>query len=496
MTTRQLFTTLFVISLFILALTEAVDPDMWWHLRTGEAILRDGIPRHDIFSFTVPDHPWVTHEWLSQVVIWQLYRVVGFSGLIFFFAAVITLTFWLTFQSSAGRPYIAGFITLLAALAASLVWGVRPQMFNTLFLALFVFIIERYKRQPADAPTRHRPERTLLLLPLLTIVWANLHSGYLLGVVLLATYTVGEALDQWFGTSIAIGRDWKRVRWLGVATVSSLLAALLNANGYQLWIYPFLTLGSDVMQSQIHEWHSPDFHESFTWPFGLLIIVGVISWAVAPKRPSWADLLLFLGTMASGLVSLRHIPIFAVVAAPIIARNFQSAAQEIRLPKWLRTEQAPPLSPRISTILNSTLLVLFVALLAVRWTYVTQRTDELVLERYPAAAVDFLQREGLAAQRGFNSYNWGGYLIWREIPVFVDGRADVYGDDFLREYFNAFSLSTGWREILDEYDIEYVLVERAGRLAVVMEASNDWREVYQDEVARVFVREPSTEAVP
>jgi len=206
MTVRRLFTALFLVALFAMAVRETLDPDMWWHLRTGEYILQAGIPRQDVFSFTVPDHEWITHEWLSQVFMWGVYRIGGLAGLIVVFALLITLTFWLVYLVTPGRPFLAAFVVLLAAFAAAIVWGARPQIFNLLLTAVFVYLIERFK-------DRQIGRRALWLLPVLSCLWANLHSGYLLGVVLLGAYTAGEALQQWRG-----GGDrtlaWADIRFL------------------------------------------------------------------------------------------------------------------------------------------------------------------------------------------------------------------------------------------------------------------------------------------
>ena len=192
MTIRRLFTLLFLLALFAMAVRETLDADMWWHLRTGEYILQEGIPHQDIFSFTVPENEWITHEWLSQVVMWGAYLVGELPGLIVVFALLITITFWLIYLVTPGRPFLAAFVVLLAAITSAIVWGARPQIFNLLLTAVFVFIIERFKDGKFN-------RRVLWLLPLLSFLWANFHSGYLLGIVLLGTYVVGNALQQWRG---------------------------------------------------------------------------------------------------------------------------------------------------------------------------------------------------------------------------------------------------------------------------------------------------------
>ncbi len=195
MSIKRLFIYLLAVALFTMAVRETLDPDMWWHLRTGEAILQGGIPRQDIFSFTVPDNAWTTHEWLSQVFMWGVYRLGGFPGLILTFAGLTAVSYLLVYRAAAGRPYLAGFVVLLAATAAAIIWGVRPQIFNSLFIALFIYLIERWRAGELR-------QRALWWLPLLTLLWANFHSGYLLGVVYLVVYTFGEAIETFLGRGV------------------------------------------------------------------------------------------------------------------------------------------------------------------------------------------------------------------------------------------------------------------------------------------------------
>jgi hypothetical protein len=481
MSIRRLFEALFFIALFVMGVRATLDADMWWHLRTGEYILQQGIPRLDVFSFTVPDHAWVTHEWLSQVVMWLAYQAGGFAGLIVGTAVLVMLTFGLVYGSCAGRPYLAAFIVLLAAITSAIVWGARPQMFNLLFTAVFVFLVERVKDHKL-------PLWTWWLLPVFMILWANFHSGYLLGVVLLGTYVVGEAAQQWFHKTDERTLHWATIRRLFIVTVLCFLVAALNPNGPELWIYPFFTLGSSAMQAYIQEWHSPDFHQTFFWPFAGMLALGVVTFVFSQRRVTATDLLLFLGTGAAGLLSARHIPLFAIVAAPIIARHGLSALAGTAVYPILNGDVPEPKPTRLMAGLN--LFVLLAAIVgALVWTANKVAANETaVAAQYPVTAVNFLQANGLAQERGFNSYNWGGYLIWRELPVFVDGRADVYGDEFLFYYRQAFDAGPRWQEPLDDFDVTYVLMERDSPLMTVLAASGEWQEVYQDDLAQIFVR--------
>lgn len=479
MTVKRLFVLLFFLSLFAISVRETTDPDMWWHLRTGEYILNQGIPRQDVFSYTATDHPWITHEWLSQLLMWGLYQAGGLPLLILFTAAITTLTFWLIYQCCLGQPYLAAFMTLLSAIASAIVWGARPQLFNLFFFALFIYLLERWRSQ-------RLPDRALWFIPLVTILWANLHSGYLLGVVLLAVYAVGEALQRFASPGGSL--PWAAIRRLALVTGLAFVAAGINPNGASLWLYPFATLGSGAMQSYIQEWHSPDFHLPIFWPFVGLMMFGVVGWVFSRQRPTWTELLLFLGAFAAGLLSARHIPIFALVAAPIVCRHW--------LPALAHTPLYPTLAgqrPDLKGLPVVNWLLVFAALLGVvGWTGQTiLDNEETIASHFPVAAVDYLLAHDLAQARGYNSYGWGGYLIWRGLPVFVDGRADLYGDDFLRFYRQTLELQPNWAEPLDQFDVQYVLIERGAPLAALLAIHPEWQAVYTDDIAQIFTRTPT-----
>ncbi len=484
MNVKRLFVALFLLALFTIAVRETLDPDMWWHLRTGEYILQAGIPRHDVFSFTVPDHEWLTHEWLSQVFMWSVYRVGGLPGLMVVFALLTAVSFFLVYRVSAGRPYLAAFVVLLGAFASAIVWGVRPQIFNTLFTAVFIYIVERYRKGEAGA-------RTLWWLPVVTMVWANFHSGYLLGVVYLAVFTLGEALEIVLQPRAPLETPpmtWSQVRGLAGITAVSFLAAAINPNGPEMWIYPFLTLGSSAMQTYIVEWNSPDFHQRIFWPFLALGGLGVMGWAFGSRRPRLSDLLLFGGTAFAGFVSARNIPLFAIIAPPIVCRALVGwLAVNPRLAAFLQEPAAPPRPTARQTTLHAAVLVL--ALVAVLiWTLdIVAGNETAVAENFPVTAVAYLKESGLAEKHGYNSYNWGGYLIWEGIPVFIDGRADVYGDQFMLFYLQAYKAKENWQEPLAEYDVDYVLMEKGQPLNSLLAVSPDWQEVYQDDLSQIFV---------
>ncbi len=476
---RRLFVLLLFLAIFAIATQENVDPDFWWHLRTGQLIWDTGsIPRADPFSHTIAGAPWTAHEWLSEALLYAVYAFGGESALILIFAGIIAIAFSLVYAQSEGRPYLAGFLTLAAALTSAISWGVRPQMITLLFGALFLYLLEDYRRG-----RRHR----LWLLPILTLIWVNLHGGYLLGLALIAAYVAGAV------ASSRIGRKAPRVRPLALAFLASGAASLLNPQGPGIWIYPFGTLGSAAMQTYIVEWFSPDFHQAQFLPLAALLLLTVFTMAASRRSPDPTDTLLLLSLGFAGLRSARHVPLFALVAAPILSRHaIEAIARSERWSRWIHPVGGH--ASRAGTALNGALLAL--ALLAASFKIGTSLSNNQALqaEAFPVAAVDFIEANPPDGEM-YNLYRWGGYLIWKLWPqhqVFIDGRADLYGDAFIETYLETYRLRPGWQEPLDRFGVDWIIIDAKSPLATLLDELEEWEELYSDDVVGVLSRSPGS----
>jgi hypothetical protein len=475
LTTRRLFVSILFIALFVMTTREISDPDFWWHLSTGKYIVETHtIPHADIFSFTNAGRPWVTHEWLAEIFIFALYALGSFPLLILIFAALMTLAFALVYLRSPGQPYIAAFAVMLAALATAPMWGVRPQMLSLLLTSVFLWILDR-------------KGRSIWLLPCLMLFWVNLHSGYALGIVIVGVYVFAEIIA---GFNVQSSRF--EVPSLGFSLlfvfVLCIIAVLFNPNGATMYIYPFETLTSPTMQAYIQEWFSPDFHLSEFQPFAWLLLATLAAIAVSGKRTSFVQTILLIGFGYAALRSARHIPLYAIIAAPIIAEHVWHV---IKSHGWVNSLNTHRQMTRVATIVNWILLTMMVLAGIARVAIVLSNQTATERARFPAAATDFIQAQKIKGGI-YNTYAWGGYLIWRMYPqarVFIDGRADVYGDAFIENvYLKAYRGGVDWREPLDRYDVRVVLIEPNAPLAAQLAREAPWKQVYGDQQAIVYVR--------
>ncbi len=475
---RRFFVLLLLLGLLAMTLRPVADPDFWWHLRSGQQIVETGgIPRTDPFSFTYAGRPWIAHEWLSEVILFGLYQWGGLPLLILTFGLIITAAFGLVYLRSAGRPYIAGFALLLGALATAPTWGVRPQMFSLLLGSLFLFLLDRF--QETDRPG------ILIQLPLVTVLWVNLHAGYALGIFLIGAYAAVQAIRfvQAARTQDESGKK-KAIRrggWLGLSLTACLPAVLLNPNGARLYTYPFETLASPSMQMFIQEWASPDFHLTEWQPLLWLILAVLAAGSLARKPVEPAHLLLTLALGYFALRSMRNVSLFVLAAVPLLAAQAASLVRDRpevrgadRLGRWLHP------------------LLLILALLAVGLRFASVLREQPLSERqsFPVQAVDWIERNRPAGNL-YNTYGWGGYLIWRlypAYPVYIDGRADLYGDEFIFDYLAIYRAEPGWETALEAADVHLVLIEPQAPLALALSASDNWQVQYSDEMSILFTR--------
>ena len=473
LTFRRIFPVAFFLMVFSLAVLQCsyIDPDLWWHLRTGQDIVTTHtIPHTDIYSFTKAGSEWVTHEWLSEVIFYAIFRVASWTGLITILSAIIALALYITYRRCEGRPYIAAFSILLGGAASAPLFGIRPQMISFLLTSIYIALLSKFLST----------ERTKLLMwiPPMMLLWVNLHAGYALGLVLIGLYGVSAVLDG----------KWRLVRPLAITLLGSAILVPLNPNGLRMFSYPLETLMSPSMAAYIEEWASPNFHQVTYLPLALLLFALLAGLALSPKRAQTGEVFLLLVTGFGALRSVRHIPIFALIAAPVVARSFWAIMESRGWEKYLTKPEMPAIG--MSLVINVLLLLSPIGVACLRVGHFVAYQPKYESKNYPQRAVDFLVQQKLAGPI-YNQYGWGGYLIKRLYPnyrVYIDGRADVYGDAFMTEAMRTYDGREGWREPLDRLSITTVLVSPDAPIASLLRSDGAWKMAYEDEQAVVFVR--------
>jgi hypothetical protein len=482
-TKRLLFAGILFFGLLAMTARTATDPDLWWHLRTGQWIVETGhVPRTDPFSFTRGGMPWVSHEWLSETIFYELWTRLGPGALIVFSSLITTAGFLLLYarcQAKTQKPHWAAALTVLAAVAAAFSWGARPQMFTFTLASLLLWLLDRAETRP----------RLLLCIPPLFLLWLNLHAGFALGPALLVLYAVGLIFESAAGTT-----PWPPARLIATRILLITLACLalvpLNPSGAQLYHYPLDTLRSTGMRTFIVEWFSPNFHHLLYTPFLFVVLLLLVALAYSRSHVKGRILLPLLFTAAAAFDAVRHIPIFILLAIPVIAAA---------IPNPLTSPpRSQPLTIRRRTpaMFYAAALVLLALFAIVRWIDLARAQPAREAELFPQKAVAFL-RATPQPERLFAFYDWGGYAIWKldsKYRVFADGRADLYGNDLLRQSIQTVAqLHQGWEQVLDHWNVQTVLIPPGSALAQALFLDPRWKTPYGDSQAVVFVRAPPSQ---
>lgn len=475
---RTLGAALLYLGLFCISLFQFTDPDFWWHLSTGRLIVESrSIPHSDPFSFTAAGSPWITHEWLSEIIIYSVDRAVGYVGNALLFSGIALLSVFvmhrLLLKLSVAELPALGLVALAGTIALPY-WTVRPQAFTWLLAAVFLHALYCY----------FRDGRGLLWhLPPLMLLWANLHAGYATGLIL---------LGLWLAALLAERVVWRQPRELRTPLLvggACLLAVLVNPSGAALLTYPFTYLmGGNPSLELITEWQSPNFHEPLHLPLAagiiFLALVGVLGGQRNLFRLGLALLFTFFALQSS-----RHQPLFALVLMLVAGDVLRERWSWARAGEWSERSSGGPSALNWS-ILAAAVLVALVTVPQLPEAQVHREPTTSGSPAYPVDGVAFI-REHYPDAHMFNDYAWGGYLIHELYPdqrVFIDGRPDMYGDDFVREYVRITSLQSDWQEILARYEVDLAIIEKHSALATVLREHADWDLVFQGPVEAVFGR--------
>ncbi len=487
--------------LFSLALQPAIDPDLGWHLGTGRWITENRrIPLTDPFSWSVPGRRWIAHEWLTEVVMHALRSVGGDTLLIVVWASLITTVWGLLHRSArlagATRGW-AGSLTAIGAVSTIHTWGVRPQM---LTLALTSYVGMRLHRWRGADQSGSLPWE---LIPVVAL-WVNLHGGYIFGIVMVIVFACGATGERVIARTRPLGASAPSTRSLiqvwGLV-LGCVAASLCSPNTIDGLIYPFTYLGDNASTRYVGEWFRPDYTDPQFWPFAALLVAAlpVMLFGLRRRSIGLTEVGLVVPFALLGAQSMRNIsqyvvccvPVFAAVGSSITARRRTEPSLRPQSARRSRNSFDPQLRKVMVAAISSITVVSSVAI--TRTTINAKGNDTARASLYPIAATQWLADN--PGGTVFNHYNYGGWLVLQGVPVFVDGRPDMYGDAFMDEYVRVTGTraATQWQHSLRSVGATRVLMPSGSPMAKQIAAdiaagkAPGWSEPATDQVARLFV---------
>ena len=498
--------------LVLIAIADAgrvTDPDLWGHVRFGQAVLAGHhLVLHDPYSYTAPAHPWRNHEWLTEIVMALVYNALGVVGLKLWKLACTTATIVLLSLGMAETGATPGILLnslLVAAVALMPQMEFRPQIFTFALFAAILLLLARHNYR-GSAPL-------WLAIPIMAL-WGNLHGGFIMGLVALGVYTGVVTLQDMMG-----GYGGARATRLAIITVVATLATLLTPYGIDTWYAVIHALRNPVTRNAVTDWQPLIFAIATQWHAahsgvifylcGLgLMAAFAISFAAAPRGGDLPMAAIAATMCAAAFIAMRNLPLAVIACVGPIARHMSilyGGSLRFRSPGASRDspgateDMASDEDARPARSGTNQWIVAALAVVVVVYTGLFSsrlREDS----HYPAGAVAFMKEHELRGNV-LGDFNWGEYLIWHCAPqskVFLDGRYDtVYPFKIIDDYI-VFRIDYrgGAARILDAYPHDFVLIPPDFEAHGVILKSARWKLIYRDQDSALFARADLAARIP
>jgi len=468
------------------------DGDLALHLNLGRYIRQfKAIPLSDVFSHTMTGEPVIQHEWLTTLMFSLAEKYFGLTGIIIICALVVATAFWLLYSHirKNSQPLILTFLIVFLTMIISMThWLARPHLVTFLLLTLWMIAIGQL---------RSGKFKYWWSLPLIMLAWVNLHGGYIVGFITWFIYGFGIIWDTFWGR-ISRAEDLPQNFWRYylMGGISAFVVSLINPSGLLLWEKVIFHVGNRYLADFTVEFRSPNFHWTSLWPALLFIMLFIIALGYRSKRVESGLLFNAVAWLVMGLYSGRNIPLFAIIAAPLLVSSLNDVVIELT-PRLTLLEKIRDLDLRVQTIekqltgytwpLIGICIAIIGLVLGYRFDH-GQQGYAFDPEVFPIEAVDWLIENPQEGQM-FNLFQWGGYLeyrLWPEEKVFIDSKSDFYGEQFVRQYEKVINIDEGWEDVLDKYHVGWVILP--GYLNTVQEIQEElkWEIVYQDRTAVIL----------
>jgi hypothetical protein len=485
----------FVLPLFILfgmlngATHLLSDGDTGWHIRTGEWILQHhAVPRTDFFSFTMNGRPWFAWEWGWDTLFAAVHDVSGLGGVVFLNVLLISLSAVLVFRlirRYTNNDLLAFGFTMLTVCGSMIHWLARPHLVSWVFALVFAHLIVSAEQGNL---------RRLALAPVLMLAWTNLHGGFFIGILLLVTWAIADALQVTFTSAQLSLNAYRKSLAYMVSAVACAVATLANPYGWHLHQHVVEYLHDSTLLDNISEFQTISFHNPGSVFFECMLVLGIAAafWCLH-HRLAGLGLTVLLWAHAA-LFSGRNIPIFMLFAAPAAALMMQDLFARMCRMRFLRVLR-PDIDDLVSDLRGmergsrayvlSGIAVLLLALGFASGKGVFQA--QFNSKNFPFRAISIVHGSGI--RRLFTSDQWADYMLYRYYPseaVFFDGRSDFYGGALVQKYQHIMNAQYDSEGLLKKFAIDGVVVKTDAPVATLLKHSPDWKLLYDDGATIIF----------
>ena len=448
-------------------------PDTGWHIFVGDYMRENRqFPVSNFVSHTAPYVPWLNISWVFDLILSYLHHFTGPESLIFFSNAIVALTIMIVFENVYKRGVsveVAFIATFLCGFIMINYSAARPHIISFFFLAIFHRLLHESREKGTG--------KLIIVLPLLTAIWANFHGGFLAGFILIGAY----------GLEAVCKLELKRIKHLFFTGVLNFGAIFCTPLGLDMPDAMTKAYGS-IITPQILEWQPISFTQNMSSMLfiALFFLVSNLQYKEIPL----ADKILTIAWIFLAMDSRRHLPIMGMIAAPYIAISIQRFQKERNeeLEQSIHSAKQKLINLSIGAVLCSVLIIFSYSILS----------KEKLMNKKPfhreestKPVVDFIL-ENYPDHTTYNPYGMGGEMIYYSdgaLKVFVDGRAGTaYTEEILKAFLDISFGAPNWYELLEEYDINLVTTNTDASLITRLELTKEWKEVYKDDYYVIYIK--------
>jgi hypothetical protein len=453
-----------------------IDGDLPRHLLMGKFVLETGAPpNEEIFSYVYENRPYTPQEWLSGLVSYVAYLLLGLNGVVLLAGILIAASFSILYAEliAQGRPKTVTFLLLLlGALVTSIHWITRPHLFTMLFLAIWLILVDRLAR---GAYVK------LWVFPALVVLWANMHGEFIAALLVLAAYIAGWTWKFLFDRSNAnleVGKKLIPIFFL------CFIASMIGPAGFRTWDIVFGYVTNQYLLSRIAETRPPNFIQPEYWP--LLLMLGISLLFLITRKVTFASAHFFLlvGFGIMSLLSARNAHLSGIIF-PFVLSSAYVRGTGLQLFKRMETA-IQRMDAQVSGVLLPIILTVLISSVIIAGPLVGFNRFEPSV--FPVEAVAWLENHPQSG-RMFNAFDWGGYILlhlWPEQKTFIESHTDVTGEA-TQKYETIITLSDGWQDLFEQYNITWAIIAPDWALTKELKMQG-WKTVYQDQTSIILVR--------
>ena len=448
----RIFIAILIVSIIVFLTSRYIlDYDYFWHIKAGEYMFKNGVITHDVFSWFMYGKYWFSHEWLFEIILYTFKLVFGnYHVIIYIFISLILLFLILFALNREGYSknifytlfYLVLFVTMFLGFVQA-----RPYMLSYSFVALTVYLcFDLY---------RNKESKKIYFLPLITILWANIHGGssnlsYLLCILFLIC-----GLFSFKFKKIETNRISKiQIKRYLLVTVLCIIGICINIHGFKMLIYPYENILDTTMINSIDEWQATSLSISYHYIYYIYLLFIIMTMIFSSKKIKFIDFMLLIVMTYLGIKSIRFWLYSPIVMSFIIF----DYVKEIKV--------------------SNKLIYIFIPIIIVMSIFNFKNINLTYRVNLNKELVSIIKKE--QPKRLFNMYNYGGELIYNDIPVFIDGRADLYSKYNLKDFLDISNLNNDYKELINKYDFDYLLIDKSFNLYNYLEDNEEYVSIYEN----------------